>query len=56
MEALSEKHLDKPLAILIDGKVVSAPVVRVKVSDKAQINGKFTKDEVENLVKAINAK
>src|SRR5262245_66385481 len=56
MEALSEKHQDKPLAILIDGKVVSAPVVRVKFSDKAQINGKFTKEEVEKLVKAINEK
>ena len=56
MEALSEKHLDKPLAIMVDGKVVSAPVVRGKVSDKAQITGKFTKEEVENLVKAINAK
>jgi preprotein translocase subunit SecD len=56
MEALSEKHQDKPLAILIDGKVVSAPVVRAKFSDKAQITGKFTKEEVEKLVKAINAK
>ncbi len=56
MEALSEKHLDKPLAILIDGKVISAPVVKGKVSDKAQITGKFTRTEVENFVKAINAK
>jgi preprotein translocase subunit SecD len=56
MEALSEKHQDKPLAILIDGKVVSAPVIRAKFSDKAQITGKFTKEEVEALVKAINAK
>jgi preprotein translocase subunit SecD len=56
MEALSEKHQDKPLAILIDGKVVSAPVVRAKFSDKAQITGKFTKEEVEKIVKAINAK
>jgi preprotein translocase subunit SecD len=56
MEALSEEHKDKPLAILIDGKVVSAPVVRAKFSDRAQITGKFTKEEVEALVKAINAK
>src|SRR5262245_37808666 len=56
MAALSEKHRDKPLAILIDGKVVSAPVVRVKFSDKAQVTGRFTQEEVEKLVKAINGK
>lgn len=55
MEALTEKHRDKPLAILIDGKVVSAPVIRDTVSARAQITGRFTKDEVEKLVKAINA-
>jgi preprotein translocase subunit SecD len=56
VEAMSEKHLDKPLAILIDGKVVSAPVVRAKLSGKAEITGTFTKEEVEKLVKAINGK
>jgi len=56
MAALSEKHLDKPLAILINGKVVSAPIVRVKFSEKAQITGSFTQEEVEKLVEAINAK
>jgi len=56
MEALSERHKDKPLAIMIDGKVVSAPVVREKFSARAQINGRFTKEEVEKLVKAINQK
>ena len=56
MAALSEKHQGKPLAVLIDGKVVTAPVVRAKFSDRAQITGQFTKEEVEKLVKAINAK
>lgn len=56
MEALSEKHKDKPVAIVIDGKVVSAPVVRAKFSARAQITGNFTKEEAERLVKAINGK
>jgi preprotein translocase subunit SecD len=56
MAALTEKHLDKPLAILINGKVVSAPVVRVKLSERAQIQGTFTQEEIEKLVKAINEK
>ena len=56
MAALSEAQRDKPLAILVDGKVISAPIVRAKFSARAQITGKFTKEEVEKLVKAINAK
>jgi preprotein translocase subunit SecD len=56
MAALSEKHRDKPLAILINGKVVSAPVMREKFGERAQINGAFTQEEIEGLVKAINAK
>jgi preprotein translocase subunit SecD len=56
MLALTEKHRDKPLAILINGKVVSAPVVREKFGERAQINGAFTQKEVEKLVEAINAK
>jgi preprotein translocase subunit SecD len=56
MAAASEKHRDKPLAIMVNGKVMSAPRIREKFSDRAQITGKFTKEEVEKLVEAINAK
>ena len=56
MEVLSEKHKDKPLAIMVDGKVISAPIVREKFTSRAQITGKFTQKEVENIVKAINSK
>jgi preprotein translocase subunit SecD len=56
MAVISEKNRDKLLAILIDGKVVSAPRIIEKFSDRAQITGKFTKEDVEKLVQAINAK
>lgn len=56
MATLTEKHRDKPLAILISGKVVSAPIVREKFGERAQINGAFTQEEIESLVKALNAK
>lgn len=56
MAALSEAQKNKPVAILIDGEVISAPIVRAKFSARAQITGKFTKEETEKLVKAINAK
>ena len=56
MQRLTETHKDKPLAILLDGKVVSAPVVRSVISDKGVITGMFTKDEVEKLAKGISGK
>ena len=56
MAKLSEKHIGKRLAILVDGTVVSAPIVNAKFSEKALIMGTFTKLEVEELVKDINAK
>jgi len=56
MAVLSEAQQNKRIAIVIDGKVVSAPVVRAKIGSRAQITGKFTKQEVERIVKAINDK
>ncbi len=53
---LTEKQISKPLAILIDGKLVMAPVVRDRISDRAVIDGRFTEQERDKLVKEINAK
>ncbi|HEX5273036.1 MAG TPA: hypothetical protein VFW33_21210 [Gemmataceae bacterium] len=53
---LSEAHKDKPLAILVDGKVVAAPVVRDKLGAKGLITGKFTKEQAEKLAKSLGGK
>lgn len=56
MARLSDQHREKPLAILVDGKVIAAPVVREKIAERALITGNFTEEEVAKLVKSINAK
>jgi preprotein translocase subunit SecD len=54
---LTEEHKGKRLAILVEGKVISAPVINDKVTGgKAMISGRFTKEEVEKLAKAISGK
>jgi preprotein translocase subunit SecD len=53
---LSAEHRNKPVAIVINGKVVSAPVIRAKIAERAQITGDFTKEELEKIAKAINEK
>lgn len=56
MQEVTEKHVGKPLAILVNGKVVSAPTIRSAVSGEAQIVGLFTTEEVEKIVDSINGK
>jgi preprotein translocase subunit SecD len=56
MAKATEMHQGKPLAVLVDGKVVAAPVVRAKLGDKALITGKFTKEEAEKLAQGLKPK
>ena len=53
---LSEDHADKPIAIVVDGKVLAAPVVRAKLGTTIRITGHFTEEDAAKIVKAINGK
>jgi len=54
-EQITERNLHKQLAIFVDEKVISAPVVQAVISDSGQITGSFTSDEVEDLVTQLNS-
>jgi preprotein translocase subunit SecD len=56
MARLTEQHLDKPVALVVDGKVLSAPTIRGKLSTKAMITGGFTKEEAERIVRRLTGK
>ncbi len=50
------KSINKPLAILLDKRIISAPNVNQAISGgKAQISGDFTPNEVSNLIIKLNA-
>ncbi len=49
-------HIGKPVAILIDGVVVMAPVVRAIIGASAKINGDFTRAEAERIVDGIGGR
>lgn len=54
-ENLTAKNIGKPLAILLDGKILSAPIVQEKISGgRAQITGDFTLQKIKKLVRNIN--
>jgi hypothetical protein len=49
----SQSHIGRPLAILIDGEVVTAPVVRSPITTSAIISGRYTRAEAERIVTGI---
>jgi hypothetical protein len=53
MRQATASHLGRPMAVLIDGNLVMAPVVMAPVSKSAVITGKFTKAEAERIVNGI---
>lgn len=53
---LSEGHADKPVAIVVGGKVVAAPVVRARLGSAVRVSGSFTRDDVRPLVEAVRGK
>lgn len=47
MRQATATHVGRPVAILIDGSVVMAPVVRSPIGDSALISGRYTRAEAE---------
>jgi len=54
-EEITGRNVDKPLAIFLDNNILSSPQVKEKITGgKAIINGEFTIDEVNSLVRLLN--
>ena len=53
MRRLSRQMINKPLALLIDGKVVSVPVVKEEVGSPVTIEGVFSEEEVRRIVTGL---
>lgn len=54
-EQLTEKNINKPIAIFVGGNLISAPRVNEKISGgKAVINGQFTPQEADQLARDLN--
>lgn len=53
---LTEKNLGKPLPIMLDDEIISAPLVQQAITGgSAQISGEFTLQEAQNLAIQLNA-
>ena len=52
---LTASNVHRGLAILLDGKVVSAPIINERISDSGVIEGNFTEKEVEDLATVLRS-
>ena len=53
---ITKKNIGKPVAILLDGMIISAPIVQEEITGgQAQISGNFTVEEAEKLTIQLNA-
>lgn len=49
MQGFTAEHVGDRMAIILDGRMVSAPVVKGQFGGRFQITGNFTRDEAKNL-------
>ncbi len=52
---LTGNNLGRQMAVLLDGKVYTAPNLIGRISNNGQITGSFTSSEIEYIVKTLNA-
>ncbi|NLH47502.1 MAG: protein translocase subunit SecD [Myxococcales bacterium] len=53
--AITGANIDKQLAILLDGVVYSAPVIRSRISNRGQITGEFSREDALDLAIVLRA-
>lgn len=55
-EEITDRNVGKPLAIFLDNNLLTQPTVEQKIiGGKAQITGRFTREEAQTLVERFNA-
>jgi hypothetical protein len=53
IQEATRRHIGRRVAILIDGTIVMAPVVRSPIADSAVLSGTYTKAEAERIARGI---
>jgi preprotein translocase subunit SecD len=49
MAAATSGHSDRPIAVIINGEVVTAPTVRGQINEQVLITGDFTREEANRI-------
>ncbi len=52
---LTSGNLQRQMAIVLDDRIFSAPTIQGRISDQGEITGNFSNQEIEYLLKVLNA-
>ena len=53
----TERHVSEHVAMLVDGRLIAAPIVRAPIaSGRARLMGDLTQEEAERIARALNAR
>ena len=52
---LTQRNIDKPMGIVLDGKLHSAPVINQRISKNGTITGDFSRLEIDDLIAQLNS-
>jgi preprotein translocase subunit SecD len=52
---VTEQNIGRQLAIIVDGRVQSAPTIESRITTDGRINGSFTQEEVQNLALVLRS-
>ncbi len=55
MSKLSAANIGRQLAVVFGGRIVSAPTIQSTISARGQISGRFTEQEVDELIRTLAA-
>ncbi|QDT45584.1 preprotein translocase subunit SecD [Gimesia alba] len=50
----SREHVDKPLAVVVDGEVIMAPIIRAPMGAEVMITGIKTMDEAKRIARSLS--
>jgi len=53
MRRATEEHVGEHLELLVDGKVVIAPLIRTVISTSATLSGDYTSDEARQIIQGL---
>jgi len=53
MRRMTQEHIGEHLELLIDGKVVMAPLIRSAISSAATLSGDYTSDQARQIIEGI---
>ncbi|HPQ69430.1 MAG TPA: hypothetical protein PKW95_09885 [bacterium] len=55
MRAFTREHIREHLAIIIDGRLVTAPVIQSEIGNRGLIDGGFALEEAQRIADGLNA-